>query len=350
MSHETETFDTSPSSSSAVTDDRPYVEPTTGDDGTVIEEAAEKAHPDRPGHLPLPATVNTHQVLWGYAIGVVGIHLLAILAFLPWLFSWTGVVLAILGCYVFGTLGINLCYHRLLTHGGAKVPLWLEHTFAVLGICCLQDTPGRWVSTHRIHHQFSDKQPDPHSPLVNFLWGHFGWLMVENRELSVLSTYEKYARDVLRDPFYLNFERNVMWLWTYLAHAALFYLVGFVVGWAWPGGTLLSGVQFGLSLLVWGVVVRTMLVWHITWSINSFTHLWGYQNYKTRENSRNNWLVALVSNGEGWHNNHHADQRAAAHGHKWWEFDVTYLTILALKRLGLAEDIIKPRAWTSSAD
>jgi stearoyl-CoA desaturase (delta-9 desaturase) len=106
----------------------------------------------------------------------------------------------------------------------------------------------------------------------------------------------------------------------------------------------MGGVQFGLSLLTWGVWVRTVAVWHITWSVNSITHVWGYRNYQTDENSRNNWFVALISNGEGWHNNHHADQRSAAHGHRWWEFDVTYLTVLALEKMGLARDVVRPSA------
>src|SRR6185503_1643119 len=109
------------------------------------------------------------------------------------------------------------------------------------------------------------------------------------------------------------------------AHAAVFYLAGFAVG-AYTAGPA-AGARFGASLVVWGVVVRTVVVWHITWSINSVTHLWGYRSYETGENSRNNWIVALMSNGEGWHNNHHADQRSAAHGHRWWELDVTYTTI-----------------------
>ena len=104
----------------------------------------------------------------------------------------------------------------------------------------------------------------------------------------------------------------------------------------------MAGVQFGLSLLVWGVFVRTVAVWHITWSVNSVTHMWGYRNYETDENSRNNWLVGLVSNGEGWHNNHHADQRSAAHGHRWWEFDVTYITIWLLEKFGLATNVLRP--------
>jgi stearoyl-CoA desaturase (delta-9 desaturase) len=168
-----------------------------------------------------------------------------------------------------------------------------------------------------------------------------GWLLVENRELNNFLTYDRYARDILRDRFYFAFERNLLWVWVNLAQWALYYLTGFTMGWL-TGGTLLAGVQFGLSLLVWGVIVRTVAVWHITWSVNSVTHMWGYRNYETDENSRNNWFVALVSNGEGWHNNHHADQRSAAHGHRWYEFDVTWLTILLLERLGLAREVVRP--------
>ncbi|MES1213821.1 MAG: acyl-CoA desaturase, partial [Singulisphaera sp.] len=107
-------------------------------------------------------------------------------------------------------------------------------------------------------------------------------------------------------------------------------------------GNWSAGVQFAASILVWGVFVRTVAVWHITWSVNSLTHIWGYRTYETGENSRNNWFVALISNGEGWHNNHHADQRSAAHGMRWWELDVTYLTIRLLAALGLAHSCISP--------
>src|SRR5436305_13211561 len=159
------------------------------------------------------SAVEPVRISWRHAIGIPLVHLLASLAFLPWFFSWTGVLLAFLGLYVFGTLGINLCYHRLLTHKGFTLPKWLEHTFAVLGVCCLQDTPARWVAVHRLHHQNSDEQEDPHSPLVSFFWGHFGWLMVTNQELQRLSMYERYSRDILRDRFYLNMERHGLRVW-----------------------------------------------------------------------------------------------------------------------------------------
>lgn len=291
--------------------------------------------------LALPATVRP-RVVWVYVVGIGGVHLLALLALIPWLFSWTGVVLAIAGCYVFGTLGINLCYHRLLTHRGFSCPKWLEHGLSILGVCCLQDTPARWVAVHRLHHQHSDMQPDPHSPLVGFIWGHFGWLMAENTELSRTSMYERYARDVLRDRFYLGYERNLWWVWTVLLSWIAFFAGGFAAGWALTGDTM-AGVQLGASCLVWGCFVRTVLVWHITWSVNSVTHLWGYRNYETDEGSRNNLLIGLVSNGEGWHNNHHAQPRSAAHGHRWWELDVTHITIRAFQCVGLAWDVIGPR-------
>jgi stearoyl-CoA desaturase (delta-9 desaturase) len=155
--------------------------------------------------------------------------------------------------------------------------------------------------------------------------------------------YQRFTRDILRDPFYMKLERNENWLWVYLASVLFFFLLGLAIGWP-TSGSAMAGVQFGLSLVVWGVLVRTLLTWHITWSINSVTHVWGYQNYETGDSSRNNILVGLWSNGEGWHNNHHADPRSAAHGHRWWEFDLTYRTICLLKLLGLADDVIPIRA------
>ena len=293
--------------------------------------------------IAAPATVDRGRIIWPYVFAIGGFHLLALLAFVPWLFSWTGLILIPLGNYVFCSLGIGAGYHRLLTHRSYRCPKWLEHTLAILGVCSLQDSPARWVMVHRMHHQHSDKQPDPHSPLVNWFWGHVGWLLVENRQLTKFSTYERYARDILQDAFYLRLERGRLWVWVYVAHAFLFYLVGLALG-ALLSGSLVGGVQFGLSLLLYGVVFRTIYAWHVTWGVNSLAHMWGYRNYETNENSRNNWFFALATNGDGWHNNHHADPRSAAHGmHRWWELDVTYLTILAWQKLGLVTDVIPRR-------
>jgi stearoyl-CoA desaturase (delta-9 desaturase) len=272
---------------------------------------------------------------------LVVLHLLALFAFVPWLFSWTGVVLVFVGNFVFGSLGINIGYHRLLTHRSFQCPKWLERTFALCGICALQDSPIHWVAAHRMHHQHADTHPDPHSPLVNFLWGHFGWLVFKNRQLRKRSTLAKYAPDLLRDPFHARLHRHRVWLWVYVVHAALYLGAGCAAGWVMTR-TAAGALQFGLSVLVWGVVVRTVYTWHVTWAVNSVTHLWGYRNYETGENSRNNWIVALLTHGEGWHNNHHADQRSARHGHRWWEFDPIYWTILLLRAAGLATNVLAP--------
>ena len=295
-----------------------------------------------PGRLAAPDTSAWGHVDWPYAVSFAVYHLLALLAFVPWLFSWSGVVLAALGSYVFGTLGINLCFHRLLTHRSFACPKWLERGLAVLGVCCLQDTPAHWTAVHRLHHQHSDDAKDPHSPLVTFFWGHIGWLLVPNHALTRMDLYERYAKDLLLDRFYMSLERRLLWVWINVALWVAFFSAGLAIGWS-TTGQLGDGVQLGLSLLVWGVFVRTVLVWHITWSVNSVTHLWGYRNYETDENSRNNILVGIVANGEGWHNNHHAQPRAAAHGHRWWELDITYLTIRLLQVVGLATDVVPIR-------
>lgn len=290
------------------------------------------------------------RVDWPALGVVVAVHLLALGAFVPWLFSWTGVALAVGGCYVFGTLGINLCFHRLLSHRSFKCPLWLEHAVAILGVCCLQRSPAQFVATHRAHHQHSDHDGDPHSPLKSLFWGHMGWALVKRPELYNTATYEQYAKDVLRDRFYMRLERNLLWIGVYMIHALLFFLAGFGVGLLLPGGSAITSLQLGMSVLFWGAFVRTVLVWHITWSVNSIGHVWGYQNYETRGNSRNSLIIGLISNGDGWHNNHHADQRAASHGHRWWELDVTHMTLLALQLCGLTWDLVPINAELSGDD
>ncbi|MGZ5866874.1 MAG: acyl-CoA desaturase [Xanthobacteraceae bacterium] len=296
---------------------------------------------DLPVRLLPPSSVVAWRINWVFAIAVAVIHVLALLAFLPAFFSWTGVALALLGLYVFGTLGINLCYHRLLTHRGFVCPLWLEHFFAALGVCCVQHTPAYWVAIHRRHHQYSDVQADPHSPLVGFFWAHMGWIFSNNDDLVEEVVIARYGKDLMRDKFYADLENSLLWLWIVLASWAMFFTGGFIAE-LLLGGTLREALVFGTSLLLWGAFVRTVLVWHISWSVNSVTHLWGYRNYETGEGSRNNVLVGLISNGEGWHNNHHAYPQSAMHGHRWWEFDVTYRTIRLLARLGLARDVVMP--------
>jgi fatty-acid desaturase len=292
------------------------------------------------GRISRPAGTGRRNVHWHYAATVGGCHLLALLALFPWFFSWTGVILMMVGIFLFGSVGINLCYHRLLSHRSFQCPIWLEHSFAVFGVCCLEDSPARWVAVHRLHHHRADHQPDPHSPLVGLFWGYMGWLFIENIELSRVSLYDRYARDIIRDPFYATIERNsaLIILLSWLAFFTGGFLVEMVLG-----GAILSAVQFGLSVWVWGVMVRTIAVWHITWTGNSFPHVYGYRNYETNDNSRNNFIVGIITNGEGWHNNHHADPNSASNSHRWWEFDLTYLFLRLLAALGLARNIITPR-------
>lgn len=288
------------------------------------------------------------RIDWLNVVGIGYYHLVALLAFVPWFFSWTGVALAILGCYVFGTLGINLGYHRLLTHRGFVCPKWLEHMLAVLAICSFQDTPARWVAVHRRHHEHADEDPDPHSPIVNFIWAHMGWLFVRPSEMERTQIYPRYAKDILRDPFYRRMEIPAVYLGTIIASWGVFFALGTIAalltGHSWP-----EALQFGASVLVWGVFVRTVLIWHLTWSVNSVTHMFGYRNYETDEESRNNIVVGLLTNGEGWHNNHHADPRSARHGHLWYEIDITYLSLRALAALGLASKIAEPNVHRLAA-
>lgn len=291
--------------------------------------------------LPRPQGAQRGGVFAGIATLVVAYHVLALLALLPWFFSWTAVVVAAIGVFLSGSLGISLCYHRLLTHRSFRCPKWLEHTLAVFAFCSLQDTPVRWVAVHRRHHQHADEQPDPHSPLVSFIWGHMGWIVTPNDELERLGIYERYAKDLLRDRFYKRLERNAWQLWAILIQAVLLFGGGYLAGLAWYGSTA-TAVQLGASVLVWGLFVRTVIVWHQTWAVNSVCHLWGYRNYQTDEGSRNHPLVGYFSNGEGWHNNHHADSRSAKFGHQWWEIDTTWLLIRLLMVLGLAWDVVLP--------
>ena len=286
-----------------------------------------------------PIKIDQHQLIF-----IVLLHILALLAFIPWFYSLTGFLTGIVSIFVFAMMGINIGYHRLLTHGGFSCPKWFEHTLALLGLCMLQGSPARWVAIHRLHHKYSDEQADPHSPFVSAYWGHIGWLFVRNREFYEIINYERYVRDLLRDRFYLMFEQNLLWFWIYCLHALLFFAGGYAVGW-YETGTLDGSVQMGFSLLVWGVFVRTIFVLHCTWAVNSVSHLWGYQNYKTSDNSRNNWLVSLFAHGEGWHNNHHAEQMSASHGHLWYEFDLTWWVIWSLEKVGLVKNVVRPRCW-----
>ena len=291
---------------------------------------------------PVPLPVKPYKLNLTYTITIVLVHLMGLYALVPYLWSWIGFGFFVAGIHVFGQ-GITIGYHRLLTHRSFKTPKWLEHCIAILGICSMQDTPARWVSVHRMHHVHSDEIPDPHSPKVNFWWSHMGWLMFVNRETYSVANLDKFAKDLLRDPFYMRLEtRPFIQFYYVLGQIPVFFLIGFCLSFFFSF-ELSAAIQLGLSMIVWGVIMRVIAVWHITWSVNSLSHLFGYRNYSTDEGSRNNWFVALMTVGEGWHNNHHEDPSAASVQHRWWEVDISYYEIKLLARLGLASDVITPR-------
>jgi stearoyl-CoA desaturase (delta-9 desaturase) len=184
-----------------------------------------------------------------------------------------------------------------------------------------------WVANHRKHHALSDADGDPHSPHDGAWWSHMLWLVRGRSAAQHQEHLQRWAPDLLR-------ERALRVLST------AFLLCQFVFGGLlFAAGYALGGWPMATSFLVWGVFVRLVFVLHSTWFVNSASHMWGYRNYTTTDDSRNNWWVALLSYGEGWHNNHHAFPSMARHGHRWWEIDVTYLTIRLLRRLGLAWDV-----------
>jgi len=269
------------------------------------------------------------HIQWGTVTVIALIHAGALLALRPDLYSTSG--LAIFGVFYImtGMFGVTLCYHRLLTHRSFQTYKWMEYFLTFCASQALQSGPISWTALHRIHHKEADDEPDPHSPLVSFLWAHMGWLFVDTPGATTYEEYSRFAKDLDRDPVQRFLDRYFFLL--YLLTAVLVYAAGELYG------------GLGLSWLVWGVFLRTVALWHGTWLVNSATHLWGYRNYRTDEDSTNNWWVALISFGEGWHNNHHADQRSARHGQRWFEIDVTYWAICLLGRLGLAWQIMEPR-------
>ena len=292
--------------------------------------------------LPPVTTAPRPQVVVWFLITLILIHLLALCVFIPYTFAWWGIPLVLVGNFIFGSIGINLGYHRMLTHKASSFPRWLERLFVLCGVCSLEGSPLWWVCVHRKHHQYSDDEGDPHSPQENFYWGHMEWIYKPTPEQRSLSTFEKYVPDLLSDPFLRWLHRGNKWVLVYVLHALAIAALGLGIGFL-VGESTERAVQIGVQIFLWGVVVRTVYVWHITWLVNSASHRWGYRNYGTGDKSRNNWFVALLTNGEGWHNNHHATPRACSQGHRWWELDLTFTFVRMLERVGLAWDVVPVR-------
>lgn len=261
------------------------------------------------------------DIKWEIAAGIAIIHAGALFA--PFTFTWSAFWVFLSLTFITGMLGVTLCYHRLLTHRSFMVPKWLEYAFTVCGILAMQGGPLKWVGTHRVHHAFSDRPQDPHSPMKGFWWAHMLWLFPYDDVLDDRRKNVRFVPELARDPVHVWFERNQGLVILGLA-------LGLLAFGGWP-------------ILVWGFFMRAVFVYHSTWLVNSASHLWGYQTYNTNEGSRNNWWVALLTFGEGWHNNHHAYPTSAAHGLRWWEVDLTYLTIRLLAWMRLATRVRLPK-------
>ena len=222
------------------------------------------------------------------------------------------------------TLSVGIClgYHRFLSHKSMKLRTPAEFFVLACGTLSGEGTPLSWAATHRLHHQRSDQPGDPHSPHTDHdgpWWSHLLWLFLSRSHRDTQLLYSKYVPE-LKDRPMLQFFEKTFALWMVLPGVALYALGG------WP-------------MLLWGLCARMTYAYHSTWFVNSATHLWGYRNYETRDESKNLWWVALVSYGEGWHNNHHAHPANARAGHRWYEVDPTFWVIKLLKATGIAYDV-----------
>jgi fatty-acid desaturase len=254
------------------------------------------------------------KINWITTIFMALFHIGAIAAL--FFFSWKGLIAALILFWASGSLGIGMGYHRLLTHRGYKTPKFVEYFLTLCGTLALEGGPIFWVATHRIHHKFSDKEGDPHSPRDGKWWSHMGWILTGQSMHHDPETLARYVPDLAKD-------RVHVWLTRY--HYVPQILLGVLLFWFG-----------GISIFMWGMFVRVVLLLHATWLVNSATHIWGSRRFATRDLSTNNWWVALLTFGEGWHNNHHAHPVSARHGLKWYEFDLNWYGIWFLKTVGLA--------------
>ena len=244
-------------------------------------------------------------------------HLCGIAALFFW--SWPAVLTAIVLYWITGSLGTGMGYHRLLTHRGYKVPKVVEYFLVTCGTMSLQGGPIEWVTTHRLHHAHTDRVGDPHTPRDGGWWAHVGWILWGTAQKHPEAVIARYAPDLMNDRFYRWLTRN------YYVPLLLIAIVLVAVG--------------GWGVMLWGVFLRLILELHATWLVNSATHLWGRTRFETGDDSRNSWWVALLTFGEGWHNNHHAHPTSARHGLRWYEIDMNWIGIRALQLLGLAHAI-----------
>ena len=220
--------------------------------------------------------------------------------------------------YALRVFGITGVYHRYFAHKTYKTSRAFQFVLAFIATAATQKGPLWWAATHRRHHRYSDLPGDVHSPKDGFWYSHIGWIFDgrwKGTALDLIPDFAKYPE--------IRWLNNQHWV-PPLSLAVLCYSIG------------------GLAGLVWGFSISTTLLWHSTFSVNSLCHIWGARRYGTTDTSRNNWLVAILTFGEGWHNNHHHYMSSARMGFKWWEYDVTYYILRLLGALGLVWDLREP--------
>ncbi len=266
---------------------------------------------------------KTSKINWRTSVPLGLIHAGAVVAF--FMFEWQALIVAVLLHWMAIGWGIGMGYHRLLTHRSYEVPKPIEYLLAICGTLTLQGGPIAWVGTHRIHHQHSDKDADPHSPHEGGWWAHVGWIIrgEGNYNGTKQRRMLRHAPDVAKNRFYVLLDKY---------HYVPLIVLGLIL--------LAAG---GLPMMLWGLCVRVVVGLHATWLVNSAAHMWGRRRFSTPDDSRNNWWVALLTFGEGWHNNHHAHPTSARHGLRWYEIDLTWMQIWFLKLLGLVKSAKVPK-------
>lgn len=258
-------------------------------------------------------TLPKPKINWTTSLILLGLHLGAVAAF--FYFDWTALLVAVALHWIAVGWGISLGYHRLHTHQSYQCPLWFERMLAIFGTMTLEGGPMFWVGMHRIHHAKSDKPGDPHSPREGTFWSHMGWIVLGENNHSNTKLMTRYCPELAREKFYRNLN-------TY--------------HWVPPVATgLILLAVGGIPMFLWAFCLRIVFGLHCTWLINSATHIFGRRRFETTDDSRNSFLIALFTFGEGWHNNHHAHPTSARHGMTWWEFDISWITLKALRAVGL---------------
>ncbi|KAL5707012.1 hypothetical protein ACHQM5_025113 [Ranunculus cassubicifolius] len=254
-----------------------------------------------------------------YVSFVLFVHLLCLFA--PFAFTWGAFTCSCILYVLTMGFGITLSYHRNLAHRSFKLPKYLEYLFAYFAFHAYQGDPIFWVSTHRHHHKLTDTDQDLHSPNEGFMFSHIGWIFDFNKMLQKGGNYAN-VRDLTSQQYYKFLQKTLGY------HPLLLGFLLYKMG--------------GFPYFVWGMGVRTVLVYHCTFALNSVCHTWGHQAWNSGDLSKNNWLLCLVTFGESWHNNHHAFDYSARQGLEWWQIDLTWYIIKLLEYLGLATDVKLP--------